>query len=476
MGASGNTIGGIKSNIADGECSCFHSVLQCLLMHPVMEICFNNYNLNIDNINNNNNKYPLTFEIIKIYNTIMQRKIANSSNFINLFRNIINQNKNNFENINAYSINTPGLFLYFLLFLLHNELNESPKNFDINLINNISFEQKKNKDSLMEFYLNYITKCHEDSIIFKYFFNTEKIIFNCLGCGMYYDCNIKNIFSIDLSGVNDYRKKIKPNASQINADLYECFDYYCNYKNVICQNCQTNIIRYVRVFNGKTLIITFHRNINGANRKCDVDFPIKFNFSKFTAFNERNMEYVLKGCISYGLISNNNWKYIADVNLDVNNNSQGRWIRYIDSNSYILESSKRIYDYEPQILIYQLNDLEENNNNNININNNQNSGYFYNNFIRMNNAFNNPNNNNNINNNNNLNNNNQFFGNINNLNTNNNNLNFPNNQNFPNSQINNNNYNPNYNELHAMYNNQRNYNEITNTSSLQNNFITNQFN
>ena len=57
------------------------------------------------------------------------------------------------------------------------------------------------------------------------------------------------------------------------------------------------------------------------------------------------MEYVLKGCISYGLISNNNWKYIADVNLDANNNSQGRWIRYIDANRYILESFKRIYEY-----------------------------------------------------------------------------------------------------------------------------------
>ena len=183
------------------------------------------------------------------------------------------------------------------------------------------------------------------------------------------------------------------------------------------------------------------------------------------------MEYVLKGCISYGLISNNNWKYIADVNLDANNNSQGRWIRYIDANRYILESFKRIYDYEPQILIYQLNNLEENinNNNNNNINNNilnnfnnnnQNSGYYYNNFNYYYNNFNN--------------NNNQYIGNMNNINPYNNTLNIIklsdinfNAQNNLNNNININNSNVNYNDLHGMINNQGNYKEITNTNSLQ---------
>ena len=473
MGTSGDTMGGINCNIIDGECSCFHSVLQCLLMHPVMKICFNKYNSIINNINNNN-KYPLTLEIIKIFNTIMQRKTANSSNFINLFRNIFNFNKNKFDNIDVYSINTPGKFLYFLLFLLHNELNESQNNFDINSINNISFKQKQDRDYLMTLYFNYVSNCHKDSIIFQYFFSTEKIIYNCLNCKMYYDCDLKNIFYMDLSSINDYRKKNKLNASQFNANLDECFDYYCNKNNVICQYCRTNIIRYVRIFNGKTLIINFKRNSNNTNRKCDVDFPIKFNFSKYTACkacNEGNMEYVLKGCISYGLISNNNWKYIADVNLDANNNSQGRWIRYIDANSYILESFKRIYDYEPQILIYQLNNLEENinNNNNNNINNNilnnfnnnnQNSGYYYNNFNYYYNNFNN--------------NNNQYIGNMNNINPYNNTLNIIklsdinfNAQNNPNNNININNSNVNYNDLHGMINNQGNYKEITNTNSLQ---------
>ena len=470
MGTSGDTMGGINCNIIDGECSCFHSVLQCLLMHPVMKICFNKYNSIINNINNNN-KYPLTLEIIKIFNTIMQRKTANSSNFINLFRNIFNFNKNKFDNIDVYSINTPGKFLYFLLFLLHNELNESKKNFDINSINNISFKQKQDRDYLMTLYFNYISNCHKDSIIFQYFFSTEKIIYNCLNCKMYYDCELNNIFYMDLSSINDYRKKNKLNASQFNANLDECFDYYCNKNNVICQYCRTNIIRYVRIFNGKTLIINFKRNSNSANRKCDVDFPIKFNFSKYTACkacNEGNMEYVLKGCISYGLISNNNWKYIADVNLDANNNSQGRWIRYIDANSYILESFKRIYDYEPQILIYQLNNLEENINNNNNINNNilnnfnnnnQNSGYYYNNFNYYYNNFNN---------------NNQYIGNMNNINPYNNTLNIIklsdinfNAQNNLNNNININNSNVNYNDLHGMINNQGNYKEITNTNSLQ---------
>ena len=474
MGASGSSIGGMNCYMTDGECSCFHSVLQCLLMHPVMKICWNKYNFNINNIKNNNAKYPLTLEIIKIYSTIMQGKTANSSKFINIFRNVFNQNKNNFG-IDAYSINTPGKFLYFFLLLLHNELNESQKNFNINLINNMSFNQKKNLDSLMSLFIEYITKCHKDSIIFQYFFNTEKIIYNCIKCGIYYDCDIKNIFYIDLSSIYDYIKRIKPNASRFNVNLYECFDYYCNNNNVICQYCQTNIIRYVKIFNGKTLIIRLKRNSNNANSKCDVDFPIKFNISKYKACNEGNKEYFLKGCISYGPINNsNNWKYIADINLDPNINSEGRWIRYIDSNSSLLESSKRIYDFEPQILIYQLNDLEENNNNinnnNINnnndiINNNQNSSFIYNNFINM---------DNNINNN--FNNNNQFNGNMNNSNNlnanNNNNFNSQNNLNFSNYQNNNNNIN--YNSQHNMIINNLNNNEVTNNGSLQgNNFILN---
>ena len=474
--AGGGAIGGINSTMSNGEYSCFHSVLQCLLMHPIMKVCWDKYNYLINHINNNNNRYPLTREIIKMYSFIIKGQTANSSNFIRLFQNIVNQNRNSFGINDAYSIKSPGQFLYILLFLLHCELNESPRNFDMNLLNNIPLNQKKDENSLVNLYVDYFTKCHKDSIIFNYFFNTEKKIFNCLNCGMYYDFDLKHIFYINLSNINEYRKK-NPDSSQCNVNLYECFDYYCNNNNKPCQYCRINLIKYVRIFNGNTLIISFERNSNSGSPKSDVDFPIHFNFSKYAAFNEGNNDYTLKSCISYGSIPRYGCKYFADINLDANNNSQGRWVRYIDSHSYILESCTKIYDYKPQILIYQSNDLEENINiNNINVqqnvNNNNNHQQNFNdfsgsNFIGMyNNFINNQNNINNVNN--------QINSNMNNSNGNNFNHNNLNNQNVINSFNNNNNIN--YNISNGMFINQGSNNGINNANSLQQyNNISSQF-
>ena len=485
MGTTGGgVIGGINSSKSDEECSCFHSVLQCLLMHPIMKNCWDKYNFIINHINNNNNRYPLTLEIIKMYSFIIKGQTANSSNFIRLFQNIVNQNRNSFGINDAYSIKSPGQFLYILLFLLHIELNESPKNFNMNLLNDIPLNQKKDENSLVNFYVDYINKCHKDSISFKSFFNTDKKIYNCLKCGMYYDCDLKHIFYMNLSNINEYRKK-NFNIQQYNVNLYECFDYYCNNNNMLCQYCGINIIKYVRIFSGKTLIICFERNSNDGSPKNDVDFPIHFNFSKYAVWNEGNKDYTLKACISYGCIQRYGWKYFADINFDANNNSQGRWVRYIDSHSYILESCTKIYDYKPQILIYQSNDLEGNNNmynncnnnvqQNLNNNNNNNNHHHHQNFndfsgtnfIGMYNNFNNNQNYiNNVNN--------QINGNMTNSNGNNFNPNNFNNQQVSNS-LNNNNIN--YNIPNGMFNNQGNNHKIYDTISLQHNNINviNQF-
>lgn len=480
MGVSGanigrnGEIGGINCNMSDGECSYVHAVLQCLLMHPIMYQCQNEFN---SIKNNNKNRFLLTKELYKIYDTIRFGKTANSSNFIHLFQNIFNQNKNAFNNMDIYSIKTPGKFLYFLLSLLDFELNNSPNDFDTRLVTNISLAQKKDENYLINLYLNYFIRNRSGSIIFKYFFSNEKSQYVCPKCDKYYDCELKSIFVMKLNEINEYRRKINKNALNYNLNLGECFDYYCNNNIERCKHCnEYNIMRYAKINNGRTLIIRLKRNNNGS--KCDVDFPIVFNFRKFAENLSLKMNYILKACVSYGSFQDYGWKYFADINFDVNINSNGRWRRFIDSQSYILESWRQIYEYEPQILIYQLSDLEENNNNFINngqnMNNNNSYGvngvgnvsnfWFSNSSQNQGYATNFSDNTNGSNNQNNLSNQNNNL----NQNNGNNGINFISpNQNVNNSFNNNNNinnYNPN-----PMFTNQGNNNGMNNQNSPQNN-------
>ena len=154
--------------------------------------------------------------------------------------------------------------------------------------------------------------------------------------------------------------------------------------------------------------------------RCDIDFPIRFDFTKYAASGKNsNNNYILKSCISY---KPDNGKYFADININPENDL-GKWIRYMDNQIRELNSFRGIYDFEPQILIYeQKNRIQGNNNDNANNNNNNNNGNTNPQFsfwrrstgyndISLNNALQNNNNNNNSNNNNNLNNpNNMGFG------------------------------------------------------------------
>ena len=349
-----------------GDCSYVHSVLQSLLMHPIMKEAqniFNNGNMNLNNIR-------LTNEMLNLYNKINQNSIANSKNIIDLFFIIANENVNNFgDNFSRVTMKDPYHFLFWVLYFFHKELNNSPKNFDLNRLKNILLPIKSNENLMQSLFGEYLVKMHNNSVIFQYFFFVERQKYLCNNCGTYYDFNINHIFSMNVDNILNYKKKKYqiPGGVRTIINLDDCFDYYCNNNYDFCEYCKLGINQYKKIYNRKSLIIRFKRNCLG--EKCDVDFPIPFDFSNYSALKEGDMKYhlyVLKSCISFNKKSG---KYFADINVDVNNNT-GIWVRYTDSGFTKLNSSNEVKSFEPQLLIYELKTLEQNNNNNLNINNN----------------------------------------------------------------------------------------------------------
>jgi hypothetical protein len=343
---------GLSAHKNYGDCSYIHSVLQCFLMHPLMKEINNSFNFN----QLNNNRFRLTIEMLRLFNTINQRNIGNSSNIIDLYYKILGENRNILGNDNRFLLKDPYHFLYYFLHFLHLELNFSPGNFDLNSLINASYAIKKQENLILEIFARYLLAYHGDSLIFKYFLSSEKNKYLCKNCDVYYDFSINSIFRMDLPQI----KRYKNNAQIVTLD--DCFDCYCNDNNVCCQYCNSKIWEYKKIYNGKSLIIRFKRNSLG--NSCDVNFPYTFDFSNYSGLTDDNINnklYVLKSIISFMPFNNNSGKYFADINIDVNNNS-GKWVRYIDSQVNVLNNPDYIKKYEPQILIYELKTLEQNNN------------------------------------------------------------------------------------------------------------------
>jgi len=474
-----------------GEFSYIHSVLQCFLMHPLMKEIINNSNYYFQN----NQRFRLTNQMINLFDAINQGNIGNSKNIIDLFYQIAAENQQSFEGDNRYLSKDPYHFLYFFLHFLHLELNFSDRYFNIDNLVNASLPIKRQENLIQNIFAHFLISNHGNSLIFKYFLSSEKNQYLCNNCGIYYDFSINSIFTMYLPQIIRFNIKNNRNSS---VTLDDCFECYCNDNELYCQHCNSNISirQYKKIYNGKSLIIRFKRNSLG--NVCDVNFPYAFDFSKFTGLNDgdiNNRLYVLKSCISF---NNNNRKYFADINVDVHNNS-GKWIRYMDSQVRQLNNPDEIKQYEPQILIYELKNLEPNNNsvnpiriNPSNINQNiivvnpyskdnqqMNMNFIQGNFMQNNN---NPNGQFNMNNMNNMgmnnmnNNNNMNMNNMNMNNNNNNNMNNINNNNMNNMnnmEMNNNN-NMNMNNMNNMgMNNNNNMNNMNNNNNMNMNNMNN---
>ena len=462
-----------------------HSVIQSLYFLDSSKYLFDFMNYN--NMRNNA-LFPLSNELLNIYECIKQGKTANSQNILFYYYKYYEENKYNIQSKNVLKPD-PFHFIYFLSQFLHIETNIT-KIFDNSLYNQ-RLEVMKNDDSIYKMFLEFLLT--QNSIISNIFFNTVRYTYCCeKKCGWYYFYGLQNIFRMKLDSVRQYRDESNPNRKGDNLELSDLFLSYCGANPINCKHCGSKSIkRYTKLlYPAKIIIISLERKKHFF--KNDLNFLFEFDIDNFitktrTQGMNINSYYELKAVISY-FKSDNVGKYFADCKIKGNMN-QNMWVRYIDYN-YFPVNPEEVLIYEPQILIYEVkNNHNMNMNNNINFNmmnqpnfnynNINNSMMNNNNHMMINNNYELNNNNNmmmNFNNNNNLNNININNG-INNNMMNNNmmNKNFNNNNNMKNTTIMNNNMNSNIVNIN-MNNNLMNNTMIMNNNRISNNILNTNIN
>ena len=354
---------GIKNPNSIMNYSYAHSVLQSLSCLDCINI-FLNYT-NTVNLKSSPN-FALTNALYDLFSDLHSGKEGNSQNIICSFINSYNNNASIIKTNKVLS-QDPFYFLYFLLQFLHME-NNMPLNNNYNLQNLCSqnLQNQQNDEYMFNLFKDFWNQT-QNSMISNYFFNIERNVYNCLNCKVYFSYGMKSIFTIKTDIAEFYRNSTNLSKCGTNIDLYDCLKSYCGGCKKNCKFCgNQNIGKYNKfIIPACVLIISFERKKHTFKR--DVDFNINININEYisksrTADFNINSNYILKACISYYQPG----KYIADCYL----NNIGKWCRFMDNEVIMLNNVSEIYDYEPQILIYELN--QQNNNNNFNFNNHNN--------------------------------------------------------------------------------------------------------
>ena len=327
---------------------------------------FNKININFDkNPNNNiiiekkenNNEYYYTkylfqsiFSLNCMKNWYNQQKGNIDYLFYNELNNFYENNKINYENIidfykkNIISLskekipNEPYYFLNnYLRFLLNIYVEINPiKTLKLGIhpdINDINNEYKK--------LYKYFSEKTKNSAS-RFFFNIIVNFTHCNNCGDALEFNEENIITLDLATFSQVQ--IKQNL-EINLQCY--FDK-CSTK---CKHCpdQHGFTLKKIFYQSKVLIIymkrTYHSYIS------DIIFPFNLSLESysdyFCTYTIENIKiipnYKLKACISSDAYN----QYIGYIY------KNKTWYRYVDDEKTEIKNSE-IYEFEPQILIYEL--------------------------------------------------------------------------------------------------------------------------
>ena len=267
----------------------------------------------------------------------------------------------------------PYHFLYYLLDLIHLENNCLNPNNCSHLLNQRPIDYQMDSNYMYDLFMSWLNQSH-NSIISNYFFNiikNEKMINNTKV--YFYLC--KTIIKFDLNKITTIRNKNHPEKAKFKLTLDECFEYYSKIKNVSSNSyfysfiCQSAMI----------LIIALYRKSH--SNKCDIKFNDKIKLKNHPVVSKnsftRILQYNLRVCISFDTMGD----YFSD--LSINN----IWFRFYKNEVF---RDINIHEFEPQVLIYELDETTINNlNNNNNFNNNFNNNNNFNININFNNNFNN---------------------------------------------------------------------------------------
>ena len=340
--------------------SCFnysyvHSVLQSLscleCSKLIINLLSNNMMLNFANL-------PMTKSFYNCLNTLLSGYEANSSEIIDAFNNCYKNNALFIKSNNVLS-NDPYHFLHYSLEFLHIENNRPLNpNFSLPFLFNQNLLNQQNDDYMYFLFLGFFQQT-QNSFISQYFLNIEKYTYKCINCGSYYNYGMKKIFRFNLDYIRFYRDLCYPLRKGTRLRLDECFLCYCGGNNTKCKNCgnQINVYKYTKLCcSARVLMIYLERNIH-----CfygDVEILSQFNIGNYFSKSRTlglnyNSNYSLKACISYC----NTGKYFADCYINNNNMLMGSWYRFMDNQvKYINNPNLEINKYEPQLLIYELDD------------------------------------------------------------------------------------------------------------------------
>ena len=363
----------------------------------------NNYNNNYNNYNNFNNFQQTTYicpfkpiinnDNILYINAVLQSlanlKLINNwiknlylnknqlynkqitSDIYNLFSSLYNgQYPNCTKLINNYNYKyqityhsnmkqNPYYFLSFLLDFLHKENNiQRNPYYNINKLRNINRQMKRNKSLMYNLIYNYMYET-QNSLISNYFYLIFRNQLTCENCPPEFSYIFKSIIKFDIDEYKVYKNSYYPYNINTNLTLDQCFDCYTGGKPRQCEICgNLNAKSYTSIMSSsKILIIALLRNNHVYN--CDISFPIKLDIKGFYAVNQKmNNIYNLKACVSL----NYQGQYLSDIYLN------NRWFRFLGNQNPISINANDIYNYEPQILFYELAE-------NINAFNGQNNHY-----------------------------------------------------------------------------------------------------
>ena len=247
--------------------------------------------------------------------------------------------------------------LYYILNILHAE-NNCPinPNFNINSYQMQYIQNMKNDNYMYNLFRNFYQQT-TNSIISQYFYNIEKYFTLCFKCDKIFYYDHKIIITFDLDQFILLRNQEFLNNTGSNISLAQCFYYYQKEKSCKCPICQSPMSKEQSkiLFSTKVLILRFKRSFH--NLKGDVDFDIAFNINNMINSNTNretmNKKYYLKSIISL-YQSNNGFKYFSDVCIN------GNWYRFCDNNDFNINikniNINELKKFEPQMLIYELED------------------------------------------------------------------------------------------------------------------------
>jgi len=413
-----------------------------------------------NNVINNSEKC----EIVSSYSCLLE-KLCCDEKIKNYFapydfKNIISQKNPLFKGIQA---NDSKDLINFLIEQMNYEFNQ----INLKLIENIKFDDKKEKNfvnmqtdrnlMLCEFIKQYSSM--NNNIISNLFFSLIEYKTTCQGCNIN-KYNFQVSFSLEFileKIYNEIYSNIDTHLSNKKLSLDECFAnyneirYFNGENSMYCNFCksQKNATYINRIYSLPPILIIILNRGKGNSFQCDVDFPLQINVQKYIQYSKSNFNYSLIGVISHLGSSDMSGHFIAYCRHRITK----EWYCYNDA--IVIRCDDQMNDYKkgvPYILFYE----STQGNNNILFDYN-----YLNNFTKSN-SFNNFNyQSQNMNFKNNVNNNNWIY--INN--------NFNNFKTFYNYNMNNAIYNmnnPNYNMTMIPMNNMNNFNNIINMNSINN--------